>query len=199
MFEYLDEKDRTNLKKKISLWLKLFLIEPALKTHSIDIESYLAAYDRSKAAQMCYEYLLVANELKDTHLRIEKKKLVKEIAKYLDLRTPFIYFKLQGTPEYKVNKQQIEGFPFKYKLNNRNAASIINEAKRSLILNNKENWLGLTPSEKQMKVIIDGTKKKKIRLNVNLEEINKYQASVLIPFLLDKQNYDEAEIKLLVK
>lgn len=86
MFEYLDENDKTNLKKKVSLWLKLFLIEPALKVHNINAEDYLMAFDRCKVAQMCYEYLLVANELKDTYLQIEKQKLIKDLAKYLDLR-----------------------------------------------------------------------------------------------------------------
>lgn len=199
MFEYLNENDRTNLKKEISHWLRLFLIEPVLKTHNINVEDYLTAYDRHKAAHMCYEYLLISGEFQGTLLEVEKGKLVKDIAKYLDLSTPFTYYKIHEKPQFMISKQMLGRFPFRYKINERNALLIINESKKSLLLKNKEKWCSINPSKDQMKTIKNALKKQKKQLSVEVEEINKYQASVLIPYLLDKQIYDEEEIKLLIK
>lgn len=200
MFNYLNETDKVNLKKKISFWLRQFLIEPAHRAPNIYEDEYLNAYDRRTAAQMCYDYLLVSGELKETYMEVDKRKLVSDIAKYIDLRTPFVYFKfIEGLEEYKINKQFLDRFTFKYKTNKRNAKLIINESKRGLLINNKEKWVKLKPSSAQLNFIKRELKKQKRQLAFEIEEINKYQAHLLIPFLSEKQNYDEEEIKILIK
>lgn len=200
MFNYLNETDKINLKKKISFWLRQFLIEPAHKAPNINEDEYLNAYDRRTAAQMCYDYLLVSGELKEKLLEVDKRKLVNDIAKYIDLRTPFIYYKfIEGVEEYNISKQSLNQFTFKYKTNERNAERTLYESKRGLLLKNKENWINLKPSSAQLKLITRELKRRKRKLTIEIEEMNKYQAHLLIPFLLEKQNYDEEEIKMLIK
>src|SRR5690606_15710854 len=127
----------------------------------------------------------------------DKRKLVSDIAKYIDLRTPFVYFKfIEGLEEYKINKQFLDRFTFKYKTNKRNAKLIINESKRGLLINNKEKWVKLKPSSAQLNFIKRELKKQKRQLAIEIEEINKYQAHLLIPLLSEKQNYDEEEINI---
>lgn len=200
MFNYLNETDKINLKKKISFWLRQFLIEPAHRAPNINEDEYLNAYDRRTAAQMCYDYLLVSGELKEKLLEVDKRKLVNDIAKYIDLRTPFIYYKfIEGVEEYNISKQSLNQFTFKYKTNERNAERTLYESKRGLLLKNKENWINLKPSSAQLKLITRELKRRKRKLTIEIEEMNKYQAHLLIPFLLEKQNYDEEEIKMLIK
>lgn len=200
MFNYFNETDKINLKKKIGFWLRLFLIEPAHRAPNINEDKYLNAYDRRTAAQMCYDYLLVSGELKETFLEVDKRKLVNDIAKYIDLRTPFIYYKfIEGVEEYNISKQSLNRFTFKYKTNERTAQLIINESKRGLLIKNKEKWVNLKPSSAQLKLITRELKKQKRQFTIEIKEMNKYQAHLLIPFLLEKQNYDEQEIKLLIK
>ena len=176
------------------------MIEPAHRAPNINEDKYLNAYDRRTAAQMCYDYLLVSGELKETFLEVDKRKLVNDIAKYIDLRTPFIYYKfIEGVEEYNISKQSLNRFTFKYKTNERTAQLIINESKRGLLIKNKEKWVNLKPSSAQLKLITRELKKQKRQFTIEIKEMNKYQAHLLIPFLLEKQNYDEQEIKLLIK
>ncbi|MDM5209824.1 hypothetical protein [Cytobacillus kochii] len=199
MFGYLSDKQQGNVKRIVSSWLKAFIIEPSLTQHKTP-EAYLKGFDRKKAAESCYEYLVLMNELDDSLSQVEKKKLVKDIAKYIDLRTPFIYSHKQfGTPDYKIDKQFFEEMPFHYKFNNRKALSLIKEAQKSMVLNHKSKWISEKPSVKQIKLIENKIKKKKQVLRVNIEEINKYQAAILIPYLLEKQTFDQEELQELVE
>jgi hypothetical protein len=128
MFEYLIEKDPVNVKKIVSRWLKAFIIEPTVMKLT-QPEAYLKGSDRKKAAECCYEYLVLAKELNDSLLQVDKKKLVKDFAIYIDLRTPFIYSHKQfGTLDFQIDKQLFEEMPFHYKINNRKALSLIKEA-----------------------------------------------------------------------
>jgi hypothetical protein len=199
MFEYLNDKQQGNVKRIVSRWLKTYIIEPTLMQQSTT-EVYLKGFDRKKAAESCYEYLVLTNELNDSLLQVEKKKLVKDIAMYIDLRTPFIYSHKQfGTLDYQIDKQLFEEMPFHYKSNNRKALSLIKEAQKSMVLNHKTKWISEMPSVKQIKLIENKLKKKKQLLRINIEEINKYQAAILIPYLLEKQTYDQEELQRLLE
>lgn len=198
MFEYLIEKDQVNLKRIVSRWLKQFIIEPTL-TQCTPSVAYLKGFDRKKAAEICYEYFALTKELNDSLLQVDKKKLVKDIAMYIDLRTPFIYSHMHvRTPDYQINKQLFEEMPFHYKSNNSKALSLIKESKKSMVLNHKRNWISEKPSVRQIKLIENKLKKKKQVLRINIEEINKYQAAILIPYLLEQQVYDPESLQSLL-
>ncbi|XJZ27729.1 hypothetical protein ACF5W4_02455 [Bacillota bacterium Lsc_1132] len=142
---------------------------------------------------------MLAKELNDTLLQANKKKLVKDIAMYIDLRTPFIYsHKKFGTSDYQIDKQLFEEIPFHYKSNNRKALSIIKEAQKIMVINHKTKWIIEKPSVRQIKLIESKLIKEKKVLLVNIEEINKYQAAILIPYLLEQQIYDPEPIQSLL-
>lgn len=197
MFEYLIATDQMNIKRNISHWLKVFIIDPILKIRTADAVSYLVAFDRKKAAAAYYEFLNITKELDDVLLQIDKKKLVKDIAMYIDLQTPFAYYRSSGIPTYQVNKQMLEAVPFKWKANKRYANDLVYEAKKSVILNNKEVWSCSAPSEKQLNTIKSVLRKKKQNLKIEIERLNKYQAALLIAYFLESQNYDQEEINAL--
>ena len=198
MFEYLIEKDQVNLKRIVSRWLKQFIIEPTLMQRTTP-ESYLKGFNRKRTAENCYEYLALMKELNNSLLQVDKKKLVKDIAMYIDLRTPFIYSHMHlETPEYQIDKQLFEEMPFHYKSNNSKALSFIKEAKKSMVLNHKTKWISEKPTAKQIKLIENKLKKKKQVLRINIEEINKYEAAILIPYLLEQQIYDLEPIESLL-
>ncbi|NRG25602.1 hypothetical protein HRF69_00455 [Bacillus circulans] len=199
MFEYLIEKHQANAKRIVSRWLKAYIIEPTLMQR-IPPEAYLKGFDRKKAAESCYEYLVLTKQLNDSLLQVDKKKLVKDIAMYIDLRTPFIYSHKQfGTLDYQIDKQLLEEMPFHFKSNNRKATSLIQEAQKSMVLNHKTKWISEKPSVKQIQLIKNKLKKKKQVLRINIEEINKYQAAILIPYLVEKQIFDQEELQELVE
>ncbi len=199
MFVYLIEKHQVNIKRIVSRWLKAFIIEPTLTQQTIP-ETHLKGFDRKKAAESCYEYLVLTNEMNDSLSLVDKRKLVKDIAMYIDLRTPFIYsYKQFGTFDYQIYKQLLEDMPFHYKSNIRKALSLIQEAQKSMVLNHKTKWISEKPSVKQINLIENKLKKKRQVLRINIEEINKYQAAILIPYLLEKQIYDQKELLGLMK
>lgn len=68
-----------------------------------------------------------------------------------------------------------------------------------MVLNHKTKWISEKPSVKQIQLIENKLKKKKQVLRINIEEINKYQAAILIPYLLEKQTYDQEELQELLK
>lgn len=197
MFEYLIESGQKNVKRLVSRWLQAFVIEPILVQPKAK-EGYLKGFDRKKAAESCYEYLALMNELDNTLVQVDKRKLVKDIAIYIDLRTPFVYNKKRyGTPDYQFDIRLFEEIPFHFKSNNRRGLELIREAKKSVVLNRKTLCLNEKPSVKQIKLIEKTLNKKKLR--VGIDEINKYQASILIPFLLDNEIYDEEELHYLIQ
>lgn len=198
MFDCVIEKDQENVKRVVSRWLSMYIIEPTLKNRTLS-EAYLKGFDRKKAAESCYEYLALTDAMNDSLSQVEKKKLVKGIAMYIDLRTPFIYSRKQfETPDYQIDVRLFEEMPFHYKSNNCKALSLITVAKKGMVLNHKIQWSSVKPSVRQIKLIENRLKMKKQRLRVNTEEINKYQASILIPYLLEKQVYDQEELQSLL-
>jgi len=137
------------------------------------------------------------NELNDTFIQVDKKKLVKDIVIYIDLRTPFAYSKkLFGTADYEFDTRLFEEIPFHFMSNKRIALALIRDAKKSMILNRKTLWMNEKPSVKQIKLIDKTLSKKKLR--VSIEEINKYHASILIPYLLENQIYDQEELQCII-
>lgn len=193
MFEYSIEKQQVNIN-----WLKAYIINPTLMQCTIP-EVFLKGFNRKKAAESCYEYLILMNELNDSLLQVDKKKVVKDIAMYIDLRTPFIYSHKQfGTLDYQIDKQLFEEMPFHYKSNKHTALSLIKEVQKSMVLNHKTKWISEKASAKQIKLIENKLKKKKQVLRINIEEINKYQAAILIPYLLEQQIYDPEHLQSLL-
>ncbi len=65
-----------------------------------------------------------------------------------------------------------------------------------MVLNRKTSWMNDKPSVKQIKLIEKTLSKKKLR--VSIDEINKYQASILIPYLLENQIYDQEELQCII-
>lgn len=104
--------------------------------------------------------MVLTKELNDSILQVDKTKLVKDIAMYIDLRTPFIYSHKQfGTLDYQIDKQLLEEMPFHFKSNNRKAISLIQEAQKGMVLNHKTKWISEMPSVKQIKLIENKLKK----------------------------------------
>ncbi|MFS0594421.1 hypothetical protein AB1L05_22875 [Cytobacillus horneckiae] len=199
MFEYLNEKQQMNVKRIVSRWLKAFIIEPTIKL-STTPKTYLIGLDRKKTAESCYEYLVLTKELNDSLLQFDKKKLVKDLAMYIDLRIPFIYSYNQfGTLDYQIDKHLLEEISFRYKSNNLKAISLIKDAQKSMVLNHKTKWVSEKPSVKQIKLIENKLKNKKQVLRVDIKEINKYQAAIVIPYLLEKQIYDQEGLQSLLE
>ncbi|WP_062052453.1 hypothetical protein [Bacillus sp. JCM 19034] len=131
MFDYLIESEQMNVKRLVSRWLQAFVIYPILEQRKAP-KAYLKGFDRKKAAESCYEYWALMNELNDTLIQVDKKKFVKDIAIYIDLRTPFAYSKKQfGTPDYQFDTRLFEEIPFYYKSNKRTALELIREAKKA--------------------------------------------------------------------
>jgi hypothetical protein len=67
-----------------------------------------------------------------------------------------------------------------------------------MVLNHKTKWISEKASVKQLKLIENKVKKKKKVFRVNIEEINKYEAAILIPYLLEQQIYDPESIQSLL-
>lgn len=196
MFDFLIESEQMNVKRLVSRWLHAFVIDPILMQRKAP-NAYLKGFDRQKAAERCYEYLELMNELNDTLIQVDKKKLVKDIAIYIDLRTPFTYSKKQfGTADYQFDTRLFEEIPFHFKSNSSKALALIREAQKSMVLNRKTLWMNEKPSVKQIKLIEKTLSKKKLRVSIG--EINKYHASILIPYLLENQIYDQEELQCII-
>lgn len=200
MFECLNEKHQVSIKKIVSRWLREFIIEPTLQRR--EPEAYLKGFKRKKAAESCYEYLELTEELSNSFLLVDKKQLVKDMAMYIDLRIPFIYSRNHlGTPEYRLDSKLFEKKPLHYKENNLRAISIIKEAQKSMVLNNRVKWSNEKPSLSQIKLIEKtlSINKKKQQLRMKIEDIDKYQAAILIPYLLEKQVYDQEGLQRILE